>query len=300
MDISAGVAGAKTGLEILKPAKSWLDLFLLSKQRRARSLESTAQLRASGLSSGECALAYCAEFQVSNIEAILSRADALFSSEGGEPSAPSEEWFGVHVDSAQNTSDEDLREIWARLLVAESFTPGMIAKDTLRTLEHFDKSDADLVSRLFQTVFRNPSSPFPAILAIGKEPYLSLGLDFDSLMHLADLKVIRLDAIGGFVVNDLPGEYRLHYFDMDLRIKFGHLGPNAFRLGHADLTRAGKDLFRVVSREKSDSVLRYCVEFWEKCGLTISCGPILSGGRELEGESGSGAPAPGPVRYSRG
>lgn len=83
-----------------------------------------------------------------NLGLITDRASQLF--EEGTPkeaSPPADEWVDEFTDNCKDASSEELRELWARLYVAETKQSGVVPRRVLRIVRDLDASLAQSFTR---------------------------------------------------------------------------------------------------------------------------------------------------------
>ncbi len=267
---AAAGAGAVATWLLRQPFTQLFDVHLLGPQRRKEAEAAVKALTERRASKAEAMFCLSAQFKEMNYEIVLSMAEQIASSDGDQVRTPPRgDWLVAHMEGASNAPDDELRRIWACLLVEEATTPESVSKSTLELLRGFDRADADLFAALCACTFHNPN-PFPAILELNAEPYLGLGLDYSALIRLQELGVVHLQYPGTKMVPyDVPA-CQIRFYETMLEVKFANPNGNSINIGHVDFTRGGRDLLRVVSYEPDPSVLEYCVQSWERAGVRIS------------------------------
>ena len=64
------------------------------------------------------------------------------------PDAMEDDWIANFFDKCRIVSDGQMQSLWSRILAGEANTPGALSKRTVNFVSDFDKSDADLFTRL--------------------------------------------------------------------------------------------------------------------------------------------------------
>lgn len=65
------------------------------------------------------------------------------------------DWFIIFYEAVGNISDEEMQEIWARILAGEIAKPSSFSLKTIDTLKNISKKDADLFVKLCSHSFSN-------------------------------------------------------------------------------------------------------------------------------------------------
>lgn len=107
-----------------------------------------------------------------------------------EPVDP--DWFARWREAAQDVSNEEMQQLWARLLSGEVKKPGSFSLQTVSLLRNLSSKQAGWIAAL---------APFIIVAWIFKncdDLLAEAGLTFDALLELESLGVLTgLDAIGG-------------------------------------------------------------------------------------------------------
>jgi hypothetical protein len=83
----------------------------------------------------------------SNIESITEKALPLLD-EKSSPQNVEDDWITNFFDRSRIISDNDMQELWSRVLAGEANGPGTFSKRTVNLLSDLDKRDAELFTRL--------------------------------------------------------------------------------------------------------------------------------------------------------
>ncbi len=83
----------------------------------------------------------------SNIEGITERALPLLESKSS-PENVKDDWITNFFDKCRSISDDDMQQLWSRVLAGEANSPGAFSKRTVNLLGDLEKNDAELFMRL--------------------------------------------------------------------------------------------------------------------------------------------------------
>lgn len=185
--------------------------------------------------------------QTINLRAAIREAEeivaAAAASQQAKPDAPppADDWVSAWREGAERVSDEELRKLWARLLVNEVVAPGAYSLRTLAFVRTLDHADARLIRSLSVLVadggkvFKTPG-------------YLqAAGLDFSKLIHLEEIGLLSgVSGVGGLEVQyDFPGNGRILVVFRSGPVFFYSDQPKSFSLPCYKLTSIGAEIVKL-------------------------------------------------------
>ena len=88
-----------------------------------------------------------------NMEDITAKSLPYLTDQAA-PESVSNDWITNFFDKSRFVSDEQMQELWSKVLVEEANSPGTYSKRTVRFLSDLDKSDALLFSNLCRFVWK--------------------------------------------------------------------------------------------------------------------------------------------------
>ena len=195
-----------------------------------------------------------------NIEAISTKAfSELPPIASKEP--PSADWINNFFDLCKDISDEDLQEIWARLLAGEVSNPGQYSVRTLQALKTIDSREAKLFTSYCSSIwtFVNQRERVLArIIGAENNALLSTNIRHMDVIHLAEIGLISYKNLRTIVSNGQPTEYEhlelgaLRFSISPSSVWYNPLSwmaylllPQSFEMEF--LTELGSELFRAIS-----------------------------------------------------
>jgi hypothetical protein len=201
-----------------------------------------------------------------NIEAVLRQTEKILPSEvSSDPVA--EDWGVQFFDGCQDSSDDILREHWARILAGELKKPGSFSRRTLRTVKDMSKNDAlnfeQLCSNLWWLHF--PESKIPRIIIPNTDsPVIhKLGLNLDVIKEL-ELSGLVHSMGSGYILLAPLQSIAVSYYSKDILLK--RKKESYLRLGTVMISRAGEELLGVVTATEEEELCASVLEFWRKDG----------------------------------
>jgi hypothetical protein len=197
----------------------------------------------------------------SNIEAVTQKALPLLK-ENSCPQNVEDDWITNFFDKSRIISDEDMQQLWSKLLAGEANQPGTISKRTVNLLADLDKRDAELFTNLCGFAWVIANNIVPLVLDVENEKYRRAGLYFNSLSHLETLGLIQFNNLSGFLLKELPQRVTAYYYDRPQELTLPKEADNVLAVGRVLLTRAGYDLARICDCKAADGFFDYVYDTW--------------------------------------
>ncbi len=209
-----------------------------------------------------------------NMETITEKAIPLLE-EKSEPQSIDDDWMFSFFEKCRNTSDDEMQELWAKILAGEANRPGSYSKRTINSMSMFSKKDAEYVSILSGfccSLGFIEETPF----YYGREPvYEKHQFDDEKRGHLESIGVVSL--VRGNVVYDMgslsifPIKYHDEIWMLKPKRRIGSLfrKPNRFLSGKLDLTEVGEEVISICKKPYYDEFPDFLVEEWRKSGFKV-------------------------------
>ena len=197
-----------------------------------------------------------------NMEDITAKA-APHLNEDANPDAMDDDWVANLFDKCRIVSDDEMQSLWARVLATEANTPGTLSKRTVNLLSDFDKSDADLFTKLcgFGWVIGNI---VPLVFDIQADIYNKHGITFDTLQHLETIRLIQFDGLAGFVRIGFPRRFAVSYYGKSLSLEMAKDANNELKTGNVHLTKIGQELAPICGSRPVEGFYEYVKEQWKQ------------------------------------
>jgi len=191
--------------------------------------------------------------------------------EQANPENVDDDWITHFFDKCRLISDEQMQDIWARLLAGEANVPGSYSRATIALLASLDKSDAAMFSLLAGFTV-STSEPIPLIYDHNDEFYTSRGIQFEMLSHLDTLGLIDFSSFAGFSLQGLKQKGYITYGGQRLYLEFPSPEKNTMQIGKVLFTRAGKELVRVCHQTIHAGFPEYLGTRWRSLGYKTEPG----------------------------
>ncbi|MBD2075083.1 DUF2806 domain-containing protein [Phormidium sp. FACHB-592] len=205
-----------------------------------------------------------------NIEAIATKA-LPYLKEDANPNNVEDDWITNFFDKSRLISDEQMQEIWAKLLAGEANNPGSYSKRTIDLLSSLDKADALLFNTLcgFCCLL---DEIFLLIYNEGDPIYVNSGVNFNALNHLDDIGLISFNHGAGssYTYAELSKTISVVCQASSITIDFPTDQNNQLEIGRVIFTKAGQELAQICISEPVPDFLDYVLDIWKKKGLIVS------------------------------
>lgn len=185
-----------------------------------------------------------------NIEEITAKALPLLRNKA-KPNQIEDDWITNFFEKARIVSDEEMRNLWARILAGEANNPGKFSKRTINLLADMDQGDAEAFTWIvsfswnFSAGRHGWSKLSPLIYQSNSAIYQSEGIEDNMLDHLSNIGLITFDKRGDANLKDLPKNILAHYFNCSAEITLHGDKDDAkyaLRSGHVTFTKSGAEI----------------------------------------------------------
>jgi len=201
-----------------------------------------------------------------NIEDITQKALPNIANDA-KPENMENDWITNFFDKGRLVSDQEMQEIWSKILAGEANKPGCCSKRTVNLLSSMDKREAELFKKLCTFVW-DIFGLIPLIYDCQASIYNDAGINFNTLQHLELAGLIKFGNIGEFKIQKLKQEVIAAYYRQPYRIKFLLPEDNDFAIGSVILTEPGKQLALVCGSTPNSAFRDYILDRWK--GLDVS------------------------------
>ncbi len=196
-----------------------------------------------------------------NIESITYQAIPHLS-EDSNPGNVEDDFLRNFFDKCRLVSDEQMQDIWARILAGEANNPGKFSRKTINILEDMDNGDAELFSKLCCFVWRIHDT-MTLLIADRMEIFERNGINVTSLADVESLGLIQT-ATFPYSLTNLPKQVFASYFERTVEITLKADAPADLEVGTVLLTRAGRQIGPMCQRKPIEDFFEVMCEKWEK------------------------------------
>lgn len=197
-----------------------------------------------------------------NIEEITSKALPQLN-EAARPDTMDDDWVTNFFDKSRIVSDGEMQNLWSRVLAGEANAPGTYSKRTVNFLSDLDKTDAELFAKLCGFGWM-VGDVVPLMFDTDAEIYGKNGINFSALIHLESIGLIQFNSVAGFKRIGLPKWFKVAYYGKPLLLEMPKEADNELAIGHALLTKVGKELAPISGSSPVDGFWDYVADKWKQ------------------------------------
>ena len=196
-----------------------------------------------------------------NIENITKKAIPELTG-NASPEDIEDDWITNFFDKCRIVSDDEMQELWAKVLAGQGNNPGSFSRKTVNLMADLDKRDARLFASLCRFAWIVDNRVLPLVLDIQHEIYNGCGINFQSLGQLEVLGLVHFDDLSGFQLQNLPKRLIAFYGDRQVQLTLPKDSENELVLGKVLLTQSGLELLRVVRSSVVEGFFEYVSSKW--------------------------------------
>ena len=197
-----------------------------------------------------------------NMEDITAKALPQLD-EMAAPDSVENDWLVNFFDKSRIVSDNEMQELWSRVLAGEANAPGTYSKRTVNFLSDLDKGDAELFTKLCG--FGWMIGDFvPLVFDVQAEIYNKHGINFSSLSHLESIGLVQSNRITGIGWHDLPKRFAVLYYGKPLALEMPNDADNVLEVGVVLLTKIGQELAPICGSRPVEGFRDYVMDQWKQ------------------------------------
>lgn len=199
-------------------------------------------------------LAYQELSKQKNIESVTNYAYEQLVDEPAVPDEPVDaDWMNRFFNSVAEVSNEQMQQIWAKLLAGEIKQPNTFSMRTLDTLKNLTAHEADLFKKICPFVLRCPGNrdkSFEDFFLLSDYFDDDLEIEYYVLQILEDAGLLSANSLISIGIKIEPNECD-YIKGINQAIKITNVGSEPIHVSHFAnfLTTAGKELFKLVEKD---------------------------------------------------
>ncbi|KAB1086527.1 DUF2806 domain-containing protein [Neorhizobium galegae] len=204
-----------------------------------------------------------------NIEAITAKAIPHLS-DTAEPQKLDEDFVRYLFDKAKLVSNDEMQELWAKILANEANTAGSFSRRSMDLVSQMSRRDAELFTRFVRNVWiiDTPTPVIPETHAFPAEDGLSL--DFTALQHLESIGLVSYAGAASYCKFGFGKTARIYYYGCPVDIEFQNESNNQFQVGKALLTVTGVELANISGATPSIAAFERALEYLVDQNVAVS------------------------------
>ena len=201
-----------------------------------------------------------------NMESILGQAIPQLTGDAS-PDEVEDDWYTNFYDKCRITSDDEMQNLWARILAGQANNPGTFSRKTVNLVADLDKRDAKLFTNLCRFGWVIGGRVRPLIFDDEHEMYNQHEISFNTIGHLESLSLIHFAGATGFSMVNAPKRLLATYYGRGVVLNLPNDSGNTLSQGKVRLTQWGLELATIVGAVAIDEFFDYVCEKWEKESL---------------------------------
>lgn len=195
-------------------------------------------------------VAFQAAREQENIEAIAEKAIGMLDDDDMPGQAPSDDWVANFFDNSKHTSDDNIQNLWAKILAGEFKNPGSYSRHTVQILRSLEPEDANNFNNLARYACQFGSSAVPLIYQ-PNDPIYNL-LTISALTNLAALGLVSMIQGASITFQDPYFSYQGVGYSVVS-------GDDTIPIGTVMLTNAGNQLVNICHLTPIDGFMDYVI-----------------------------------------
>lgn len=222
-------------------------------------------------------MTYTEYYKANNFLTVAKKADEYYSQ---SQKAPVDEpydfdWFVRFYEAVGNVSNEEMQEIWARILSGEINHPGSFSLRAIEILKNLGQKDAELFGKICSFAISSGEHIFVPFY----ESYLdTCGITYSEIMRLDEIGLINSNGMLVLKMNVSPDNSVL-FHDIRLLITAKAAKENAVvvDIKQFPLTDVGRELSRIQMISAPDECFTALArELSKNKAITIELHPVIS------------------------
>lgn len=184
-------------------------------------------------------------------------------SDNAKPDDIDDDWVTNFYDKSRIVSDEEMQQMWSKVLSGEANRPGTFSRRTVNFLADLDKYDADLFQRICRFIVVWEGSFAPLIFNYEDAIYKDHGVNFDVLTHLDSIGLIQFTEISEYQRTKFKKKTTVSYCRQPIELTFPLDTNNNLPIGKVMLTRIGRELVSVCQATSVEGFYDYLKDYWK-------------------------------------
>jgi hypothetical protein len=235
-------------------AKPWQIVRVAKAEAKARRIEGESEIEISDLQRRALRRVLRQEERKQrNIENITKRALPQLK-EHADPSRVDDDWITHFFDTCGKVSDEQMQELWSRVLAGEANGPGTFSKRAVSLLATLDSEEAELFTCFRYLLWQGSQGQFFIIESAAIPKFWKFTFHFQAAKHHLQSIGLLDNNMVTYSVSKLL-DMKFQYFDETYKfVRRAEIVPPPFGLeligGLTHLTAIGYQLMRLVERKR--------------------------------------------------
>ena len=203
-----------------------------------------------------------------NMENVLAGA-GKYLKEDAEPDKIDNDWVTHFFGKCRSISDDEMQDLWSRILAGEANRPGSFSKRTLDFVGSISRLEAEAFTRLCSHVWDIPDKSAPIIFELDSELCRENDMTSETLAHLDSLGLIHFVEIGAWGTDNLPDTITVSYHGNALELSIPRSPgekTGGLETGHAIFSPMGLELSHIVDAPPLEGMMQSTLKYWAAQG----------------------------------
>jgi hypothetical protein len=215
-----------------------------------------------------------------NMEAIAAAALPLIT-ENAQPQKIERDWLVNFFDKSRLTSDEEMQQLWAKILAGEANAPGKFSKRTINLIGSLDNADASSFQTLCRFNWEGVPVIGPIVIDYNHSVFDAHGINWGTLKHLEEIGLISYESglTGLFIRHENVTQkinaenWRDYIFPLSYGSKRCLVYSANFKqgvsIGRVKLSRVGADIASICASDPIEGYFEHVIEEWQKTATKV-------------------------------
>lgn len=213
-----------------------------------------------------------------NAYAVLQKAIPHIDAQAANPSGVSDDWLTNLASKCRITTDEDMREMFARILAGELNEPGRFSRKAVNVVDDMGRDNLQAFCEICRFVWVGwQNAPVLFVYDANASIYAKQGINRRNQDLLDGLNLVEFIAPMTRSMDNIrraPVDYEFRYAKQRVRLTMPSNGK--LPLGTVHLTRIGRELYPCLpSSPAVPDLLEYVVDHWAKNNLNPRLCPAI-------------------------
>ena len=221
-----------------------------------------------------------------NMEAIIEKAGSHISNDAS-PENMGNDWLLNFFDKCRTVSEDEMQELWARVLAGEAERPGNISAQTLSTLQDLDQRTANLFRTLCSLSVSSEHEGDARVPTLGlnasHNELIEYGLDYRTLLALIEHGLIlssfsnwhdHINCVGRVLTTNPPLIFRAPFNHQERNWVLVPIHEEAvkseLKIRGITFTKSGRQLLKAVDRVPTEKYTQDLKDFFLKQNLLMT------------------------------
>ena len=270
-EIALAVASGTVGVALIDKVYKFGEGALRPRQiRRVAEAESEADIRDVELRLRAAERLLAEEtFKQGNLDQIVLKSLGLIDESVATPDRISDDWIANFREKSSIVSDEEMQNLWARILAEEANSPGAFSRKTVNLMGDLDKRDAELFTSICGFVWEINAEPTLALFRPLPEVQSTHGITTEDIPRLVGLGLISPIPSSGFApeLHFESDEVECSYLGRQVVLRFDEARSRSLYIGLWEFTPFGLELYRLCDPEPVQDFFEYVYDRWAEKGI---------------------------------